>query len=230
MAVTDIVVIGASSLGMEAAWILDEMNRAAAGRWNFLGFVDVNKRGAVGSWGQVLGGDEWLAARRAALHAVCAIGDVRVRERVVALAERNPNIRFALLVAPGAHVAPDAAVGEGCIVFPGAVVSVGAALGRHTIVHGQCNVSHGCRIGEFCTLSPGSVLCGDVRVGRGTQVGAGATVVQGLSLGAGAVIGAGAAVLRDVPQGATWAGVPARPLHEGASQGARAPGGASPAA
>ena len=55
-------------------------------------------------------------------------------------------------------------------------------------------------------------LGGGVRLGEASTVGMNASVRPGVRIGRGATVGMGAAVLADVPDGETWAGVPAKPL------------------
>lgn len=50
------------------------------------------------------------------------------------------------------------------------------------------------------------------RVKRGAMIGTGATILCGITIGERAFVGAGSVVTRDVPDGATVAGNPARPL------------------
>jgi acetyltransferase-like isoleucine patch superfamily enzyme len=50
------------------------------------------------------------------------------------------------------------------------------------------------------------------RVKRGATIGTGATILCGITIGERAFVGAGSVVTRDVPDGATVAGNPARPL------------------
>jgi acetyltransferase-like isoleucine patch superfamily enzyme len=73
-------------------------------------------------------------------------------------------------------------------------------------------MTHDCVVADFATLAAGVSLGGGVRVGRAAYLGMNAAVHPGVRIGAGAVVGMGAVVLTDVPDGETWAGVPARAL------------------
>lgn len=116
----------------------------------------------------------------------------------------------AAIVAPGAHVAPTAALGAGVFVGVRAVVHSFARVEAHAIVNTGAIVEHECVIGECAHVAPGSVLAGNVRVGRETLMGVGCRVIPGVRIGAGCTVGAGAVVIRDVADGLRVAGVPAR--------------------
>lgn len=116
------------------------------------------------------------------------------------------------LVHPSVVISPSAQLGRGTVVFPAAVVNAAARIGDAAIINSGAIVEHDCVVGDGAHVSPGAVLTGGVSVGARSWIGAGATVVPGVRIGADVVVGAGAVVLRDVPDGATVAGVPARPL------------------
>lgn len=145
---------------------------------------------------------------------VIAIGANDIRRLIV---ERyaGRDILYTSAIHPSAVIAPSASVGCGSAVMAGAVIQADARLGRHCIVNTGASVDHDCRIGDYVHLSPHSTLCGGVSVGAGSWIGAGATVIQGIRIGRGCTVGAGATVICDVPDGATVAGVPARPINRG---------------
>lgn len=103
-------------------------------------------------------------------------------------------------------------VGEGSILLAGVTITADARLGAHVVAMPGVTVTHDCVVSDFATLAAGVSLGGGVRVGRAAYLGMNAAVRPGVRIGAGAVVGMGAVVLTDVPDGETWAGVPARAL------------------
>ena len=157
----------------------------------------------------VIGGTEMAA--RSERPVVLAIGSNAARRDLAA----RLACRWASAVHPEATVHSSVRVGPGAVIFAGAVVQPDTVIGAHAIVNTGARIDHDCMIGNFAHVAPGCALAGAVRVGEGAFLGIGSAVIPGVSIGAWAVVGAGAAVVRDVPDGATVAGVPARPLRGG---------------
>lgn len=124
-----------------------------------------------------------------------------------------PSVSIPLLVHSSAAVSAWSLLGRGTVVFPLAVVNSAATVGQGVIVNSGAIIEHDCVVGDGAHIAPGSVLTGGVQVGARATVGAGATVLPGLRIGIDAVVGAGAVVTRDVPDHATVAGNPARPMN-----------------
>ena len=206
----DLVIVGAGGHGREMLDIVEAMNEAGTGQWNFLGFVDD---------GEVR--EDRLARREAevveaeeldpeAVRYVIGIGDPGTRETVV---EKMTLAGFvpAILVHPDASVGSDVRMAEGVVLAAGARVTTNVSLERHSQLNVGAVVSHDCEVGAFVTFSPGTLVNGECRVGDRAFFGTGAIVTPGLRVGADAKVGAGAVVLEDVPEGATVVGVPAHP-------------------
>ncbi|NTU70929.1 MAG: acetyltransferase [Coriobacteriia bacterium] len=143
---------------------------------------------------------------------IVAVGDNRQRAALFAenvAAGRTP----AAVVHPSAIIGTDVTIGAGAFIAPGVIVNVDATVGVNSILNTGCSVDHDCAIGAHAHVGPGSALCGGVRLGEGVLLGVGCSVIPLRSVGDWATVGAGATVVDDVPASATYAGVPAKPLH-----------------
>ncbi|MGC8507778.1 MAG: acetyltransferase [Thiomonas sp.] len=143
-----------------------------------------------------------------AVHVAIGNNPVR-RDEAARLASIGP---LATIVHPHASVAATARIGAGCLITAQCVVGPMAELGAGAIVNHGAVVDHDCHIAAWAHIAPGARLGGAVQVGEAALVGAGSTVLRNLRVGVDATLGAGAVLLQDLPDGAAWAGVPARPL------------------
>jgi len=83
-------------------------------------------------------------------------------------------------------------------------------IGDGTKIDNLCQIAHNCRIGRCCLIAGCSALAGTVVVGDGCMLGGHVSVKDHVCIGAGAALAARSDVMGDVPEGATWAGTPAR--------------------
>lgn len=120
--------------------------------------------------------------------------------------------RFDTYVARSARIGRSSVVAPGSILLDSVVVTADAAIGRHVVVMPNCTITHDDILEDFATLAAGVCLGGTVRISEAAYLGMNASVRQGLTIGAESTVGMGAVVLHDVPDEATWAGVPARPM------------------
>ena len=202
---TKIVIVGAGGHGKVLADAL------MAGGRSVHGFVD-NNSSLYGSHVlglRVLGGDEavepgWLLVN--GLGSVGRSDGRRAVDRIFA----GRGFSFLTVIHPGAILAREVFLGEGCQVMAGAVLQPDVVLGRGVIVNTNASVDHDCHLADFVHVAPGATLSGGVQVGEDSHIGTGAVVIEGIRIGSGCVVAAGAVVVDDVPDGVLVAGVPAK--------------------
>lgn len=100
----------------------------------------------------------------------------------------------------GATIEDNVSIGAYCFIPKNVIIKSSAWLGpRTTFVHNA-----------FPPAKPEDWAVTVVE--ENAKIGGAVTVLGGVTLGKGAIIGAGSLVLTDVPEGETWAGVPARKI------------------
>ena len=139
------------------------------------------------------------------------IGANDARARLFETLKRGGGLARSV-IHPVATIALGTVIGSGTFVAARAIVAPAVVIGEGCIINHGTIVDHECVVGNFCHLAPGSTLAGNVRIGARAFVGAGANILPGVAIGDAAIIGAGAVVIADVPPGATYVGVPARPI------------------
>lgn len=145
---------------------------------------------------------------------VC-VGSGRGRSRVV---ERLSAIgvtddRYATVVHPASPVGVSNRVGVGSILLAQVVLTTDVSVGRHVVVMPHVTMTHDDVVADFATLCAGVRLGGSVRIEPRAYLGMNASVRERVLVGCDAVLGMGSVLLTDLPDGQTWAGIPARPLH-----------------
>jgi sugar O-acyltransferase (sialic acid O-acetyltransferase NeuD family) len=138
------------------------------------------------------------------LSAIVAIGDNRIRKRIVS----EINNPFGKAIHPRANISARSVIDKGTVVMAGTTINSGVVIGKHCIINTNASVDHDCVIGDFVHISPKVTLAGNVIVDEGSHIGIGSTVIQGKHIGKWVTIGAGAVIIEDVPDYAVVVGVP----------------------
>jgi len=198
-----LLLVGASGLAREVI---------AAGITGIVGVLDDDdtRHGTELSGVPVLGGTAMAAKREEQL--LLCIGPSLVRQQVARRLSRMGigDERYAIVAARSSRIGASSEVGPGTILLDEVVITADARLGRHVVVMPNCTITHDGRLDDFVTMAAGVSLGGGVHIRSGAYIGMNAAVRQDLAIGRGATVGMGAIVLKDVPEGETWAGVPAR--------------------
>lgn len=162
---------------------------------------------------------QFLAEPAAARHAVLAIANGGVREK---LAQRcmQDGVRAWGVTAANVVRMDAVALGEGAILSPFVTLTSNIRIGKHFQANLYSYVEHDCVIGDFVTFAPGVHCNGNIVVEDHAYIGTGAVIKQGLPgqplvIGRGAVVGMGAVVTKSVAPGTTVVGNPARPVVRG---------------
>jgi sugar O-acyltransferase (sialic acid O-acetyltransferase NeuD family) len=214
----DLIIVGAGGLAAEGLWVAESMNQAAAaaGRpapWNILGCCVYDPGlypDEILSY-RVLGTPQDVARSRAgeALCYMCSVGDNRIREQEVALAE-SFGWQAAILIHPSCQTAPNAVIGRGTYLAAGSVVCSNTRIGCHVVINNHVSVGHDSVMGDFSQACPGSRISGKCKVGRSAFLGTNATLLPGVTLGERAVLGANSVAICDVEPDVTVVGIPAK--------------------
>lgn len=206
-----LIAVGASGHLKDVSFILEDLRE----KWSLVGILDDDpalEGTAIGS-ALVLGptarwvdyADHWF---------VVAIGNPRVRARVVKGMAGASSPRFATLAHSRSSLSKNSNLGPGCMIGPFASVSASVSIGSHSIVNAGATIAHEAKIGHFVTIAPQAAISGNVTLEDGVEVGTGALIRQGVRIGRGAMVGMGAVVLSDVPANTCVVGNPARVLRQ----------------
>jgi sugar O-acyltransferase (sialic acid O-acetyltransferase NeuD family) len=133
----------------------------------------------------------------------------RVRKKVFQNFKKR-GYKFLTLVHPGAYVATDVVLGEGCQILVGSILQTGTIIQENVIVNTGAIIDHDCRIGAHSHIAPGVTLSGGIIIGYLCHIGTAATIVQNVQISPKCVVAAGSVVISNLNMNSRVAGVPAK--------------------
>lgn len=203
-----LIIVGASGFGLE---VLLLAQRAGVPVKGFLD--DAFTAGGTTVVGLPLLGkvEEWI--HHADGQFVVAVGNPRIRQKLVTRMVALGQVPFATLVDPAAVAEPaHVTLGAGSIVCAGAVLTTQITLGQHAIVNINATIGHETILGDFVTVAPLAAISGRVVLHDLVEVGTGAAIRQGVTMGTGSMLGMGGVLTKDADPHAILVGNPAKVL------------------
>jgi len=206
-----VLIFGAGNLGVTALDIFQRNNVVV------YGFLDDKKELHGKEFGEisVLGetdDDGFLKLVGQKCEACVAIGDTRVRKKLVKLLNDRRHVQPVNAIHDQAIVSSLAAIGHGNLIAAQAVVNPFATVGQHCIIQAGAVVETHATLGDFVQLGAGAVVNAGVTIEEGAFIGTGVTVIAGVTIGKNARVGAGSVVVENVEAGATVFGNPAQKI------------------
>ena len=205
-----LVIVGYGGFGREVFWLARDCGREV------LGFLDdgvsPGKKGRYEVLGSV---DMWSKYAESGAEFVVAIGNPRVRKKVVETMCSTGSPRFASLIHPSVIMDRDTIkVGKGSLICAGCVGTVDFEIGDHVIINIKCTIAHDDVISDFVTVAPLTAISGNVTLSEGVEVGTGAALKQGVKMGRGSMLGMGSTLTKDAGQNKIYIGGPAKELKD----------------
>ena len=212
-----IAIYGASGFGREVAWLSETCATGGAGA-KVVCFIDDDETKHGGCLNEILVmGLEEARRRHPDALVVAGLGVPAIRERLMDKAATS-GFSFKTLIHPRVEMSRWIEIGEGSVICAGNILTTNIALGRHVQINLDCTIGHDVIMGDYATLAPGVHVSGYVHIGKRAYIGTGAVIINGtqdnpLIIGDDVIVGAGACVTKSISCG-TWAGVPAKELHQ----------------
>ena len=209
---TPIVIVGAGGMGRDTQWLIERINEAESKeQYEILGYIDDGiKKGTMIDDYKVLGGMDDLIRYQQPLAVAFALGNAKIRKRLVEMCEKNQNLSYPNLIDPSVIMSSRVMLGRGNIICTSVIITTNIWIGDFNLICNRSIVGHDDRIGNYNTLYPGVLLSGNVRLDTLTEIGTGSQIIQGVRITDEVITGAGSTIIKDIQTSGTYVGTPVR--------------------
>ena len=207
-----IVIVGAGGMGRDTQWLIERINESdQQEKYEILGYIDDGiEAGTMIDDHKVLGGIDFLINYKEPLAVAFALGNAKIRRKLVEKCLDNPNLTYPNLIDPSVIMSKRIMLGQGNIICTSVIMTTNIWIGDFNLICNRSIVGHDDRIGNYNTLYPGVLLSGDVRINTLTEIGTGSQIIQGLRITDEVIAGAGSTIIRDIEIPGTYVGSPVR--------------------
>ncbi len=207
-----IVIVGAGGMGRDTQWLIERINESEEKEnYEILGYIDDGiKAGTMIDDHKVLGGIDYLAARKEQMSVAFALGNAKIRKKLIEKCMKNPNLTYPNLIDPSVIMSKRIMIGQGNIICTSVIMTTNIWIGDFNLICNRSIVGHDDRIGNYNTLYPGVLLSGNVRINTLTEIGTGSQIIQGLRITDEVITGAGSTIIKDIETPGTYVGSPVR--------------------
>ncbi|MBD2699689.1 acetyltransferase [Spirosoma sp. BT702] len=204
-----VLIFGAGSLGVTALDLFQRNNVVVYGLLDDTKELHGKEFGDVSVLGDT-DDDGFLKLIGHKCEAFVAIGDARVRKRLVKMLNERRKVQPVNAIHDTSIVSTLASIGHGNLIAARAVVNPYAEIGHHCIIQSGVVIESQAKLGDYVQIGTGSLVSSGAVIEEGVFVGAGAVIVAGITIGKNARVGAGSVVIENVAAGATVFGNPAK--------------------
>lgn len=207
-----IVIVGAGGMGRDTQWLIERINESAKNdKYEILGYIDDGiSQGTLVNDYPVLGGMEDLIHYEGRLAVAFALGNAKIRKKLIEMSLQNRRLRFPNLIDPSVIMSERIKLGCGNIICTSVIMTTNIWIGDFNLICNRSIIGHDDRIGNYNTLYPGVLLSGNVRINTLTEIGTGSQIIQGVRITDEVIMGAGSTIIKDIETPGTYVGVPAR--------------------
>lgn len=207
-----IVIVGAGGMGRDTQWLIERINESdRQEKYEILGYIDDGiEAGTMIDDYPVLGGIDDLVRQQKPVSAAFALGNAKVRKKLVEKCLQNPNLTYPNLIDPSVVMSKRIILGQGNIICTSVIMTTNIWMGDFNLICNRSIVGHDDRIGNYNTLYPGVLLSGNVRINTLTEIGTGSQIIQGLRITDEVTAGAGSTIIKDIDTPGTYVGSPVR--------------------